>query len=173
MLTGDHPQTAAAVAAELGITEWRAQVMPEQKQDVVGALRAEGYTVAMVGDGTNDAPALALADVGIAMGLGGTDVALETAQVALVGDDLHRLLDLRDLSRRAVDVIQQNHGMSIAVNAVGLVVSAGGGLSPVLAALLHNASSIAVVGNSSRVTGYRLTGGSSTPGRGPRPAAPR
>ncbi|WZH54059.1 MAG: cation-translocating P-type ATPase [Nocardioides alkalitolerans] len=173
MLTGDHPQTAAAVAAELGITEWRAQVMPEEKQDLVGALRAEGYTVAMVGDGTNDAPALALADVGIAMGLGGTDVALETAQVALVGDDLHRLLDLRDLSRRAVDVIQQNYGMSIAVNAVGLVVSAGGGLSPVLAALLHNASSIAVVGNSSRVTRYRITGGSSTPGPAPRPAAPR
>ncbi|MDT9594440.1 cation-translocating P-type ATPase [Nocardioides zeae] len=176
MLTGDHPATAAAVAAELGIVEWRAQVLPEEKQDVVAALRAEGYTVAMVGDGTNDAPALALADVGVAMGLGGTDVALETAQVALVGDDLHRLLDLRDLSRRAVGVIRQNYGMSIAVNAVGLAVSAGGGLSPVLAAVLHNASSIAVVANSSRVTRYRvepLTGGSSTPGRAPRRAAPR
>lgn len=179
MLTGDHPRTAAAVAAELGIAEWRAETMPEDKQDVVAALQAEGYTVAMIGDGTNDAPALALADVGIAMGLGGTDVALETAQVALVGDDLHRLLDLRDLSRRAVGVIRQNYGMSIAVNAVGLLVSAGGGLSPVLAAVLHNASSIAVVGNSSRITRYRLepgpaglTGGSSTPGPAQRPAAP-
>lgn len=156
MLTGDHPLTAAAVAAELGITEWRAQVMPEEKQDVVAALQAEGRTVAMVGDGTNDAPALALADVGIAMGVGGTDVALETAQIALAGDDLRRLLELRDLSRQAVRVIRQNYGMSIAVNSVGLVVSAGGALSPVVAALLHNASSIAVVANSSRTTRYRL-----------------
>ncbi|MEQ4521604.1 heavy metal translocating P-type ATPase [Nocardioides kribbensis] len=156
MLTGDHPRTAAAVAAELGITEWRAQVMPEDKQDVVRALQAEGLTVAMVGDGTNDAPALALADVGIAMGVGGTDVALEAAEIALVGDDLRRLLDLRDLSRQAVRVIRQNYGMSIAVNSAGLLVSAGGALSPVVAALLHNASSIAVVGNSSRVTRYRL-----------------
>ncbi|WP_028473270.1 heavy metal translocating P-type ATPase [Nocardioides alkalitolerans] len=156
MLTGDHPLTAAAVAAELGIDEWRAQVMPEEKQDVVAALQAAGHTVAMVGDGTNDAPALALADVGIAMGVGGTDVALETAQIALAGDDLHRLLELRDLSRQAVRVIRQNYGMSIAVNSVGLVVSAGGALSPVVAALLHNASSIAVVANSSRTTRYRL-----------------
>jgi manganese/zinc-transporting P-type ATPase C len=156
MLTGDHPRTARAVAEAVGITEWRAEVLPEHKQDAVAALRAEGYVVAMVGDGTNDAPALASADVGIAMGLGGTDVALETAEIALAGDDLHRLLDLRDLSREAVRVIRQNYAMSIAVNATGLLVSAGGGLSPVAAALLHNASSVAVVANSSRVTRYRV-----------------
>jgi cation-transporting P-type ATPase C len=156
MLTGDHPDTAAAVAAELGLTEWRAQVMPEDKESVVRALKAEGYTVAMLGDGTNDAPALALADIGIAMGISGTDVAVETADVALAGDDLRRLLDLRDLSRHTVGVIRQNYTMSIAVNAVGLVVSAGGVLSPVMAAILHNASSIAVVANSSRATRYRV-----------------
>ena len=156
LLTGDHPETAAAVAAELGIDEFRAQVTPEDKQDLVRSLQAAGYTVAMVGDGTNDAPALALADIGIAMGVAGTDVAVETADVALAGDDLSRLLELRDLGRRAIGLIRQNYGMSIAVNAAGLLVSAGGALSPVAAAILHNASSVAVVGNSSRLIRYRL-----------------
>ncbi|WP_051085858.1 heavy metal translocating P-type ATPase [Actinomycetospora chiangmaiensis] len=156
MLSGDHPDVAAAVAAELGIDEWRAEVMPEDKQDAVRALQAEGHTVAMVGDGSNDAPALALADLGIAMGVAGTDVAVETADVALAGDRLTALLDLRDLGRRGVGVIRQNYGMSIAVNAVGLVVSAGGALSPVVAAILHNASSVAVVANSSRLIRYQL-----------------
>ena len=156
MLTGDHPGTAAAIAAELGLTEWRAQVLPEDKQAVVRALKAEGHTVAVVGDGTNDAPALALADIGIAMGIAGTDVAVETADVALAGDDLRKLLELRDLSRHVVGVIRQNYGMSITVNAAGLAVSAAGALSPVLAAVLHNASSIAVVANSSRAARYRL-----------------
>ncbi|WP_300019335.1 cation-translocating P-type ATPase [Pseudonocardia sp.] len=157
MLTGDHPTTAAAVAAELGITEFRAQVMPEEKQDLVRSLQAGGHTVAMVGDGTNDAPALALADIGIAMGVGGTDVAVETADVALAGDDLHALLALRDLGRRGIGLIRQNYGMSIAVNAAGLLVSAGGAMSPVVAAILHNASSVAVVTNSTRLTRHRLT----------------
>ena len=158
LLTGDHPDTAAAVAAELGIDEFRAQVTPEDKQDLVRGLQAAGHTVAMVGDGTNDAPALALADIGIAMGVGGTDVAVETADVALAGDDLSRLLELRDLGRRTIGLIRQNYGMSIAVNAAGLVVSAGGALSPVVAAILHNASSVAVVANSSRLIRYGLAG---------------
>ncbi|RZT86137.1 cation-transporting P-type ATPase C [Pseudonocardia sediminis] len=156
LLTGDHPATAAAVAEELGIDEYRAQVMPEEKQDVVRSLREDGYTVAMIGDGTNDAPALALADIGIAMGVAGTDVAVETADVALAADDLRALLELRDLGRRSITLIRQNYGMSIAVNAAGLLVSAGGALSPVVAAILHNASSVAVVGNSSRLIRYRL-----------------
>jgi cation-transporting P-type ATPase C len=157
LLTGDHPATAAAVAAELGIDEFRAQVLPEEKQDVVRQLQTEGYTVAVVGDGTNDAPALALADIGIAMGVGGTDVAVETADVALAGDDLRALLELRDLGRRSITLIRQNYGMSIAVNMIGLLVSAGGALSPVVAAILHNASSVAVVGNSSRLIRFRIT----------------
>lgn len=97
LLTGDSPATAAAVAAELGIDEFRARVMPEGKQDVVKQLQAEGFVVAVVGDGTNGAPALALADIGITMGVSGTDVAVETADVALAADDLRALLDLRDL----------------------------------------------------------------------------
>lgn len=157
MITGDHPAAATAVAAELGITEWRAEVMPEDKLELVRELREQGHTVAMVGDGVNDAPALAAADIGIAMGLGGTDVAVETADVALASDDLRRLLDVRALGGRAVDVIQQNYAMSIAVNAIGLLIGAGGALSPVLAAVLHNASSVAVVANSARLIRYELT----------------
>lgn len=156
MLTGDHPETAAVVAEQLGIAEWQAEVLPEDKLAVVRRLREEGHTVAMVGDGVNDAPALAEADIGIAMGLGGTDVAVETADVALASDDLHRLLDVRDLGGRAVGVIRQNYAMSIAVNALGLLIGAGGALSPVLAAVLHNASSVAVVANSSRLIRYEL-----------------
>ena len=156
MLTGDHPDIAEVVAGELGIDEWRAEVMPEDKLAVVRELQDEGFVVGMVGDGINDAPALAAADIGIAMGLAGTDVAVETADVALANDDLHRLLDVRDLGARAVDVIRENYGMSIAVNAAGLIIGAGGALSPVLAAILHNASSVAVVANSSRLIRYRL-----------------
>ena len=156
MLTGDHPETATAVAAELGIDEWRAEVLPEDKLQLVRGLQDEGYVVGMVGDGVNDAPALAAADIGIAMGLAGTDVAVETADVALANDDLRRLLDVRDLGGRAVEVIRQNYGMSIAVNAAGLLIGAGGALSPVLAAILHNASSVAVVANSSRLIRYKL-----------------
>lgn len=156
MLTGDHPEVAAAVAAELGIDEWRAEVLPDDKLELVRALQDDGHVVGMVGDGVNDAPALAAADIGIAMGLAGTDVAVETADVALANDDLRRLLDVRDLGGRAVDVIRQNYAMSIAVNAAGLLIGAGGALSPVLAAVLHNASSVAVVANSSRLIRYRL-----------------
>src|SRR5271156_3795852 len=156
MLTGDHPDIATVVAGELGIDEWRAEVMPENKLEVVRQLQDEGYIVGMVGDGINDAPALAAANIGIAMGLAGTDVAVETADVALANDDLNRLLDVGDLGARAVEVIRQNYGMSIAVNAAGLLIGAGGALSPVLAAILHNASSVAVVANSSRLIRYRL-----------------
>jgi manganese/zinc-transporting P-type ATPase C len=156
MLTGDHPDIARVVAGELGIDEWRAEVMPEDKLTVVRNLQSEGYVVGMVGDGINDAPALAAADIGIAMGLAGTDVAVETADVALANDDLNRLLDVGDLGARAVEVIRENYGMSIAVNAAGLLIGAGGALSPVLAAILHNASSVAVVANSSRLIRYRL-----------------
>ena len=156
MLTGDHPDIAKVVADELGIDEWRAEVLPEDKLEVVRRLQDEGYIVAMVGDGINDAPALAAANIGIAMGLAGTDVAVETADVALANDDLRRLLDVGDLGSRADEVIRQNYGMSIAVNAAGLLIGAGGALSPVLAAVLHNASSVAVVANSSRLIRYRL-----------------
>jgi manganese/zinc-transporting P-type ATPase C len=172
MLTGDHPEIAEVVAGELGIDEWRAEVLPEDKLGVVQQLKDEGYVVGMVGDGVNDAPALATADIGIAMGLAGTDVAVETADIALANDNLQRLLDIPDLGARAVRVIRQNYGMSIAVNSVGLVLGAGGALSPVLAAILHNASSVAVVTNSSRLIRYRLANGQPPDANGQPSAGP-
>jgi cation-transporting P-type ATPase C len=152
MLTGDAPGTAASVAARLGIEEWHAQVMPEDKLAVVRRLQEEGHVVAMVGDGTNDAPALALADVGIAMGLGGTEVAVETADVALAASRLNEVASVLRLGRHTLRVIGQNYGLAIGVNSLGLVAGALGSLNPVLAAVLHKASSVAVVVNSSRLT---------------------
>jgi cation-transporting P-type ATPase C len=161
MLTGDAPTTAASVAARLGIDEWYAQVMPDDKLAVVRRLQEEGHVVAMVGDGTNDAPALALADVGIAMGLAGTEVAVENADVALAASRLNEVASVLRLARHTLRVIGQNYGLAIGVNSLGLVAGALGSLNPVLAAVLRNASSGAVVVNSSRLTRWKdelLTG---------------
>jgi Cd2+/Zn2+-exporting ATPase len=115
MLTGDHPEAAAAVASELGIEEWHAGLLPQEKLAWIERLEQEQGPVAMVGDGVNDAPALARATVGIAMGAAGSQVALETADVALMGDDLRRLPALLDLGRRTFRVVRQNVWASILV----------------------------------------------------------
>ncbi|GHG74565.1 heavy metal translocating P-type ATPase [Streptomyces griseocarneus] len=151
LLTGDAPETAQVVADALGITEVHAHALPEGKLQLIRDLRAEGHTVAMVGDGTNDAPALALADVGIAMGEHSSHVALETADIALAGNDLRQVAAVVELSRHTLRVVRQNYGLAIGVNLIGLLAGAGGTMNPVLAALLHNTSSIAVVGNSARL----------------------
>ncbi|WP_344679527.1 cation-translocating P-type ATPase [Saccharopolyspora taberi] len=151
LLTGDTPEAAQAVADDLGIAEVHAGALPEAKLQLVRDLQAEGHTLAMVGDGTNDAPALALADIGIAMGTHSSHVALETADIALAGNDLQQVAAVVELSRHTLRVVRQNYALALGVNILGLLAGAGGSISPVLAALLHNASSIAVVANSARL----------------------
>jgi cation-transporting P-type ATPase C len=163
MVTGDIPESAAVVADQLGLQEYRARALPEDKLAAVQALRAEGYVVAVVGDGTNDAPALALADVGIVMGATGSDVAIESADVALATNNLRQVASVIRLGRRTLRVVRWNYALSIGVNAVGLAAGALGRLDPMLAAILHNLSSVAVVVNSARLIGYHDR-------RGPRPS---
>jgi cation-transporting P-type ATPase C len=154
MLTGDSKQVAGHIARAVGITEFQARLLPEEKFEVIRHLRAKGHKVAMVGDGVNDAPALAVADVGIAMGTAGSDVAIETADVALASDDLGHIADVLEISRRTMTVVRQNYGLSVGINGVGLVLAAIGKLNPILAAVFHNLSTIMVICNSSRLIGY-------------------
>jgi Cu+-exporting ATPase len=158
MLTGDNAVTAQAVAKTLGIDAVHADVSPADKAAVVNALRAEGRRVAMAGDGINDAPALAAADIGIAMG-GGTDVAIESAQVTLVKGELTAILRARALSQATVANIRQNLFFAFIYNALGVPLAAGAlypwlglTLSPMVAALAMSLSSVSVVGNALRLS---------------------
>lgn len=162
MLTGDNAATAKAVAKRLGITEVEAEVLPEDKAKVVERLRREGRVVAMAGDGVNDAPALAAADIGIAMGTG-TDVAMESAGVTLLKGDLNGIVRARRLSAATMANIRQNLFFAFAYNAAGVPIAAGVLypffgilLSPVIAAAAMALSSVSVIGNSLRLRRIRL-----------------
>ena len=157
MLTGDNATTARAVAAKLGITEVEAEVLPEDKSKVVQRLHAEGRMVAMAGDGVNDAPALAAAEVGVAMGTG-TDVAMESAGVTLVKGDLNGIVRARRLSAATMSNIRQNLFFAFIYNAAGVPVAAGVLypflgvlLSPIIAAAAMALSSVSVIGNALRL----------------------
>ncbi len=154
LLTGDSAASAEIVARELELEEYRGEMFPEDKFALVGDLKRAGHRVAMVGDGINDAPSLALADLGIAMGTAGSDVAVEAADVALARDDIRDVATVLDLSRHTLRVVRQNYALSLGVNAGGIIIGALGALNPILAALLHNLSTIAVVGNSARLIRY-------------------
>jgi len=154
MLTGDSEEVAAAVARTVGLSEWRSRLLPEEKFEWIRKLRDDGHRVAMVGDGVNDAPALALADVGIAMGTGGSDVAIEAADIALAADRLDNIVTTIALSRRTIQLVRQNYGIALGVNSVGIFAGAFGALNPLLAAVLHNLSTICVVLNSTRLIHY-------------------
>ena len=162
MLTGDNRATAEAVARKLGIDEVEAEVLPQDKGKVVERLRKEGRVVAMAGDGVNDAPALAAADVGIAMG-GGTDVAIESASVTLLGGDLRGVAAARRLSQATMRNIRQNLLFAFVYNAAGVPIAAGAlypafglVLSPVVAAAAMALSSVSVVANALRLRSVQL-----------------
>ena len=162
MMTGDNRTTAEAVARRLGIDEVQAEVLPQDKASVVQQLRSQGRIVAMAGDGVNDAPALAAADVGVAMGAG-SDVAIESAGVTLLGGDLHGIVRARHLSRAVMGNIRQNLVFAFGYNALGIPVAAGllypvfgWLLSPALAALAMALSSVSVIGNALRLRAVKL-----------------
>ena len=150
LLTGDNETTARAVAAEVGIDEVIAEVLPADKADVIQRLQSEGRVVAMVGDGVNDAPALAQADLGLAIG-SGTDVAIESADLVLVSGDLRAAADAIRLSRRTLRTIKQNLGWAFGYNVAALPLAAVGLLNPVLAGLAMALSSVSVVANALRL----------------------
>jgi Cu+-exporting ATPase len=162
MLTGDNAITAKAVGGRLGITRVEADVLPDQKAAVIARLQGEGHTVAMAGDGVNDAPALARADVGIAMGTG-TDVAIESAGITLLGGDLRALVRARHLSEATMTNIRQNLVFAFAYNVLGIPLAAGvlypafgWLLSPMIASAAMSLSSVSVIGNSLRLRSAKL-----------------
>jgi P-type E1-E2 ATPase len=145
MLTGDNELVARSVAEQIGVRSYKAGLLPEQKQAFVKALQASGHTVAMIGDGINDAPALALADVGIAMGAAGTDVAIETADVTLMNDDLSRVAEFILMSRTVLRRIKLNIFFSIIYNVIGIALGALGMLTPIWAITFQEAGCVTVV----------------------------
>jgi Cu+-exporting ATPase len=162
MLTGDSRRTAEAVAAKLGITRVEAEVLPERKIELVRELRTKGRKVAMAGDGVNDAPALAAADVGIAMGTG-TDVAMQSAGVTLVKGDLRGIVRARRLSQATMRNIRQNLFFAFVYNALGVPIAAGVLypwlgilLSPIIASAAMTFSSVSVIGNALRLRRVQL-----------------
>jgi Cu+-exporting ATPase len=162
MLTGDNEVTARAVAERLGIDRVEAEVLPDRKSEVVTRLRQQGRVVAMAGDGVNDAPALAAADVGLAMG-SGTDVAIESAGVTLLGGDLMGIVRARALSVATMRNIRQNLWFAFAYNTIGIPIAAGALyptfgllLSPMIAAAAMALSSVSVIGNALRLRAYPL-----------------
>jgi cation-transporting P-type ATPase C len=158
LITGDAEPAAKAVSQDLGFDAYAASLMPEEKALYVEKLRATGKTVVMVGDGVNDALALSKADVSIAMGAGGAEAAIETADISLADSDLNRLASLRQLSHGTLRVIEQNHWLAVSTNVVGIVAGAAGWITPLLAGLLHVVHTIGIMANSSRLLSRGMDG---------------
>ena len=151
MISGDRQPVATRVAAEIGCEEAKGDCLPQTKVEFVRAMKAKGYKVAVIGDGVNDAPALAAGDIGIAMGAAGSEVAIHSATIALMNNDLRRLPFLVKLSRSTRAVINQNFLFGVLFIVVGLSAAAFGYVGPIFAAILHNAGSLIVIFNSARL----------------------
>jgi len=159
MLTGDNASTERAIASELGIDEVHADLMPEGKVSAIAQLQAQGHRVAMVGDGINDAPALAKADVGIAMGGGGTQTALEAADIALITDDLGKIAAARAIARRADRTVQENLFVGVGVvHVLGITAALLGWIGPIQAAIIHVGPDVLVFVNSVKLLRVRIKG---------------
>lgn len=157
MLTGDNEQAARRVAADLCVDEVRAQLLPEDKVNATVELQRQGHQVVMVGDGVNDAPALARAQVGIAMGARGTQAALEAADVALMTDDLSKIVFARSLARRAYRTIQENIFVGVGVvHVLGITAALLGWIGPIQAAILHLGPDVLVFLNSVKLLRVRV-----------------
>jgi len=154
MLTGDRQAVARRVAAEMGCTEYKADCLPQEKLDLVEQMRSQGHRVMMVGDGVNDAPALAAGDLGLAMGAAGSDVAIKSASIALLNNDLLRIPFLIRLSRATRRVVVQNLVFGVLFVVTMISLGAFDIVEPALAAVLHFASSFVVVFNSARLVRF-------------------
>ncbi|WP_105203153.1 cation-translocating P-type ATPase [Neobittarella massiliensis] len=163
LLTGDHSQAAGHIAAQLGITQYRASCRPQDKLQVISDLQHQGRPVCMVGDGINDAPALKTAQVGIAMGGIGSDIAVDAADIALVRDDISALPHLLALSRRMMRTIRTNMAFSMALNFLAILLAMTGLLGPVVGALVHNAGSVVVIIHSALLLRYHYRPASHRP----------
>jgi Cd2+/Zn2+-exporting ATPase len=153
LLTGDNQQVATSMGAALGVDEVRAELLPHQKVEAINELQQRYGPVAMVGDGVNDAPALATAALGVAMGAAGTDVAIESADVLLMGDDLGRLPSALGLARRARRIIRQNLAFAFAVMATLMLLALAGDIALPLGVVGHEGSTLIVVANGLRLLG--------------------
>jgi heavy metal translocating P-type ATPase len=155
LLTGDNPEAAGAIAGQLGIREVHAGCLPEDKLNHIGAYQEAGDAVCMIGDGINDAPALKKADVGIAMGGVGSDIAVDAADIALVDDEIRELPHLLSLSRRMMTTIKINLSFSMGLNFLAIALAITGVLGPVVGALVHNAGSVLVILNSALLLSWK------------------
>ncbi len=151
MISGDRQPVVTRVAAEIGCEEAKGDCLPQNKVEYVRGVKAKGYKVAVVGDGVNDAPALAAGEIGIAMGAAGSEVAIHSATIALMNNDLRRLPFLVNLSRSTRSVINQNFLFGVLFIITGVTLSALGKVHPMLAAAMHTAGSLLVVFNSARL----------------------
>jgi Cd2+/Zn2+-exporting ATPase len=151
LISGDNRAVADAVGRDLGVDRVHAETLPEQKLDLIRELQSNGLVVAYVGDGVNDAPGLAAADVGIAMGSIGTNVAMETADIVLLTDKIERLPYLIDLSRTSLKVIRNNVIFSMSINILSVALSIFGIIGPVVGAVMHELSALPVIANSARL----------------------